>query len=341
MVDMGAGVGSVGALLAHKTDDARSMSRGIAILETMVQRGGNMCHDAVQTLCWLVSAPRGLEPLTKQEQEEEDNEGEEEGREWEWVKLLPAHLFSADPGLLSVDFTSLSDEVCLVLKQTPTMADMRALSTTELWMPDVMDGLIRVWRTALTQVCLSSDAELPPELVQSWHGLLKAALRTSNDDNNENDSMSKLAVLAVSLMQSILSDPKVQLMPSGDAPTSAVNGPAPTAPPSSDVELAPHTRSNAAMKLAVVRALWTHVHVMLPTEALKPEIVWETDTPHDARTQWAMLCAEVIMRSAPSPSSSSSTLLLRVFWGGASSRRRTWDWPADVRTLVWRTFAER
>jgi hypothetical protein len=168
--------------------------------------------------------------------------------------------------------------------------------------------------------------------------------------------MSKLAVLAVSLMQSILSDPKVQLVPSGDAPTSAVNDPAPAAPPPSDVDLAPHSRSNAAMKLAVVRALWTHAHVILPTEALgasasesllhwlmekESEIVWETDTPHDARTQWAMLCAEVIMRSAPSPSSSSSTSLLRVFWGGASSKRRTWNWPADVRALVWRTFVER
>ncbi|KAH9971901.1 hypothetical protein BGW80DRAFT_1460112 [Lactifluus volemus] len=74
----------------------------------------------------------------------------------------------------------------------------------------------------------------------------------------------------------------------------------------------------------------------------EPEIVWETDTPHDARTQWAMLCAEVIMRSAPSPSSSSSsTPLLCVFWGSASSRHRTWDWPADVCALVWRMFAER
>ncbi|KAH9952882.1 hypothetical protein BGW80DRAFT_1259777 [Lactifluus volemus] len=196
MVDMGAGVGSVGALLVHKTDDARSVSRGIAILETMVQRGGNMCHDAVQTLCRLVSALRGLEPLTKQEQEEEDNEGEEEGREWEWAKLLPARLFSADPGLLSLD----------------------------------------------TRAPLSASAS---ESLLTWF-------------------MEK-----------------------------------------------------------------------------EPEIVWETDTPHDARTQWAMLCAEVIMRSAPSPSSSSSTPLLRMFWGGASSRRRTWDWPADVRALVWRTFAER
>lgn len=48
-----------------------------------------------------------------------------------------------------------------MLKQTATVADVRALSAAELWMTGVMDGLIRVWRTALTQVCLSWDAELP------------------------------------------------------------------------------------------------------------------------------------------------------------------------------------
>jgi hypothetical protein len=159
MVDMGSGVGSVGALLAHEADDARCVSRGITILESMVQRGGNMCHDAVQTLCRLVSAPRG--PSREQEEEEEDEGEGEEGRDWDWAKLLPVGLFSADPGLLTVDFASLSEEVRPVLKQTPTMKDVRALSAAELWMPGVMDGLIRVWRTALTQVCLSSDAELP------------------------------------------------------------------------------------------------------------------------------------------------------------------------------------
>jgi hypothetical protein len=57
MVDMGAGVGTVGALLARKSKEVRSVSRAIALLETMVERGGGMCHDAVQTLCRLVSVP--------------------------------------------------------------------------------------------------------------------------------------------------------------------------------------------------------------------------------------------------------------------------------------------
>lgn len=156
MLDMGAGVGTVGARLAYKVDDSHSVSQAIALLDAMVQRGGNMCHDAVQTLCRLVSVPScTLNPPGA------GNGREQEERDWDWARLLPTCLFSADPGLLTVDFASLPEEVRPVLKQTPTVKDVRALSATELWMPGVMDGLIKVWRNALTQVCLSVDAELP------------------------------------------------------------------------------------------------------------------------------------------------------------------------------------
>jgi hypothetical protein len=369
MVDMGAGVGSVGALLACKLDDARSVSRATTLLQVMVQRGGTMCHDAIQTLCHLVSIG---------EQEVGADEGE---ADWDWGKLLPKGLFSADPGLLTVEFASLSEEVRQVMKQTPTVADVRALSATELWMPGVMDGLIKVWRTALTQVCLSSDAELPvsrstvfmltvfgglifvfvfvciqPELVQAWKGLLKAALRglqdstddTEDESSQEDDLVQRLAELAVSLMQDVLGDPNVQLVPSGDSPTPSHTG--------HEVDLAPHTRSNAAMKLAVVRALWSHAHAVLPAQALagspsealltwlmekEAELVWETDKPHDARTQWAMLCAEVLVRSSAARCASASALL-RMFWGTrGASRRWAWNWATDVRARVWRVFTER
>ena len=154
VVDMGAGVGTVVALLAHKSDDVRSVSRAIALLDSMVQRGGNMCHDAVQALCRLVSTPDAASASSSPH-------GGETDEDWDWGKLLPSGLFSADPGLLTIDFPSLSEEVRRVIKQMPIVADVRALSAAELWMPGVMDGLIKVWRTALTQVCLSSDAVLP------------------------------------------------------------------------------------------------------------------------------------------------------------------------------------
>ncbi len=167
MLDMGAGVGTVGARLAYKVDDSHGVSCAIALLESMVQRGGNMCHDAVQTLCRLVSVPlrTSNSPGAVTEQEEEE-------RDWDWARLLPIGLFSADPGLLTVDFASLSEEVRPVLKQTPALKDVRALSATELWMPGVMDGLIKVWRNALTQVCLSADAQLPVSPSSHRHVML-------------------------------------------------------------------------------------------------------------------------------------------------------------------------
>jgi hypothetical protein len=169
MLDMGAGVGSIGAVLGYKIDDSHSVSRAIALLEAMVQRGGNMCHDAVQTLCRLVSVPsmtlNSPEVVTGREEDE---------RDWDWARLLPTGLFSADPGLLTVEFTSLSEEVRPVLKQTPSVKDVRALTATELWMPGAMDGLIKVWRNALTQVCLSADALLPvsPSSSYMWFELI-------------------------------------------------------------------------------------------------------------------------------------------------------------------------
>jgi hypothetical protein len=105
------------------------------------------------------------------------------------------------------------------------------------------------------------------------------------------------------------------------------------------------------MKLAVVRALWGHVHAILPAQALagsasealltwlmekEAELVLETDLPFDARTQWAMLCAEVLVR-ADTPA-----VRLRMFWGARGATTRwTWNWAAEVRALVWHTFVER
>jgi len=197
-----------------------------------------------------------------------------------------------------------------------------------------------------------------PELVQSWNGLLKAALRglqgstdgNDNDDGQDDDELvQKLAELAVSVMQDILGDPKVQLVPAGDAPTPSHM--------ESEVDLAPHTRSNAAMKLEVVRALWTHAHGLLPARALagspsetllswlmekEAELVWETDTPHDARTQWAMLCAEVLVRTNAVTGCVSAPAHLCMFWGTrGASRPWNWNWTTDVRARVWRVFTER
>jgi hypothetical protein len=158
----------------------------------------------------------------------------------------------------------------------------------------------------------------------------------------------KLAELTISLMQDILGDPDVQLVPPVDESTPSHTR--------SEIDLVPHTRSNSAMKLAVVRSLWAQAHTVLPAQALagspsealltwlmkkETRLVLETDTPHDARTQWANLCAEVIVRTGAA-GCSSSLPLLRMFWGSpGASQRWAWNWTTEVRSRVWRAFTER
>jgi hypothetical protein len=154
-------------------------------------------------------------------------------------------------------------------------------------------------------------------------------LQGSIDNDNDNELVQKLAELAISVMQDILGDPKVQLVPSGDAPMSSHMD--------SEVDLAPHTCSSAAMKLKVVHVLWMHAHAVLPTQALarppseallswlmekETKLMRETDTPHDAHTQWAMLCAEVLVRTNAVTGCASAPVHLCMFWGTCGA-----SWP--------------
>jgi len=132
----------------------------------------------------------------------------------------------------------------------------------------------------------------------------------------------KLTKLAILLMQDILGDPKVQLVPSSDMPMPLQIEP--------KVDLTPHTHLNAAMKLAVIYLFWMHVHVVLPTCALagslseslltqlmekEAKLMVETDTPHNTHTQWAMLCAEVLVHTGVATGYTLAAAQLHVFWG--------------------------
>ena len=47
MVNMGATIGTISVLLACKLDDMCSILHAMALVQVMVQRGGNMCHNVV------------------------------------------------------------------------------------------------------------------------------------------------------------------------------------------------------------------------------------------------------------------------------------------------------
>ncbi len=144
----------------------------------------------------------------------------------------------------------------------------------------------------------------------------------------------KLTELAILLMQDILGNPKVQSVPSSD-----VLMPSQIEP---KVDLTPHTHSNVVMKLAVIHLFWMHAHVVLPactlagslSESLltwlmekEAELMVETDMPHNVRTQWAMLCAEVLVHTGVAIGYVLAAVQLYVFWGThGASQPRVWNW---------------
>ncbi|KAI0061493.1 hypothetical protein BV25DRAFT_1857413 [Artomyces pyxidatus] len=325
VIDMGAGMATVAALLANRTDDEGDLAKVIVVLKAMVHKGGYACRDAMEIMRRLV--------------------GSETVPDWSWSKLLPRPLFSVHPGLLTAEFKTLSSAVKPIVDDASVAEDVRPLTKTELRIPAVFDGLIEVWRDALTQVNLSTDAQLPSEVVEIWRGLLTSAvsgLQGADDD----DALLKLAERIGSILSNILEDPDVQLVPKPETPPAdhlmfdpeIVHNPA----------LTPHARSNAAMKLSVTRDLWECAHQIVPAHEIgvasenvlaflmekESSLVWETDSPHDAREQWALLCTEMLVHCRAGP--------LKVFWGMRStSKKWEWGWSAEVRSLVWRNFAER
>jgi hypothetical protein len=116
-----------------------------------------------------------------------------------------------------------------------------------------------------------------------------------------------------------------------------------------DVNIPTETRSNAALRLSLVRSLWsvarnvvTNGPVCLAGEtfiewlmANESRLVWESDSDDDARRQWASLCADILVVCDVDE--------MNAFWGkkvGVTGRKKEWGWTEDVRRLVWASFLE-
>ncbi|THH20532.1 hypothetical protein EW146_g848 [Bondarzewia mesenterica] len=320
VVDFGAGISAVGALLAAHTDDEKVVKKVMISLKLMVQKSGDSCNDAMEVMRRLV--------------------GPETAHQWDWNKLLPQALFSSNPGLLSADFNLLSFAVSPLFDHVPIPDSVRALTTTELAIEGVFDSLVELWRAGIARVNLSVDAQLPSELLDIWKGLLHTSLTGFQESEDENGLL-RLAGRAASALVNVLEDSEIELVPTADTVTREADEEV-------SVGLKPHTRSNAAMKLAITRDLWEVVCKVLPkhecgvageellTYLVKNEsdLVWETDSPHDARTQWALLCTEVLAHCVATP--------FKGFWGVKGAMKQCdWQWTVEVRSLVWRTFTKR
>lgn len=141
VVDMGAGVTTIGALLSQGPTDELSLRRALGVLRGMSKKGGHTCKDALDATVRLVS----LEPQP----------------EWNAQKLLPLGLFSANPGLLTAEYKSLPQAVKPLFEQCAQMEDLRSLTKEELSVNWVFNSLLDVWKEGLSALRLTWGCELP------------------------------------------------------------------------------------------------------------------------------------------------------------------------------------
>ncbi|KAI1795696.1 hypothetical protein LXA43DRAFT_1090849 [Ganoderma leucocontextum] len=191
IVDMGAGVSTVGALLSQEVIDDKPVFAALRVLRNVSRKGGTTCKDATDLTPHLLSATSL-------------SSGRAEEIEWDPRKLLAPSFFSANPGLLT--------------------AEWKQLSSAGIW-----EEFLAIWKDGLSVLRLSwGSEEVPSEIQEIWFNLLKchAAPLLDSDDQC---GLADLATNARDVLLDILDDPGLDFTmlkeELGDgAPTSPIKG---------------------------------------------------------------------------------------------------------------------
>ncbi|KAF9453095.1 hypothetical protein P691DRAFT_801947 [Macrolepiota fuliginosa MF-IS2] len=317
VVDVQTGMAVIAAVLGDESiDQDDSLLRTMNVLENMLAKQTNVC-DVIETMKRLVS----LETTNTQ---------------WKVDKLLVPAIFASSPGLLTVEYKSLSVVVNDMLLAQPPLEDIRYLSRDEIAQEWVFDGMIKLWQQALANLKKFDEAEvssMASDLMMVWQGLLSACggcLQDAGDD----DSMMELARKAADVLVDILEDASLDLVCSKPAQnTDAV----------ADDGFNVHGKTNGELKLCVVSEMWRIAYMTFPETNLRragerllrclmkieDELVESND---NARVLWVSLCIKALAVC--------DVDAMKMFWGFEAGGCE-WDWSEEVRNIVWRTSVEK
>ncbi|KAI6039330.1 hypothetical protein EDC04DRAFT_1755812 [Pisolithus marmoratus] len=324
VVDMGVGVSTVAALITDEHDDEDRLRKAIELVKSMIQKGSQACEDGMEIARIFVSF-------------------ENTGQSWTLKKLLPHSLFSSNPGLLTAEYSGLSSVVRPIFDECPQLTDVRSLTREELSRDWVFDELIELWKIALKSLRMTEKYDLPLEITGIWEGLMRANVAFLIDAD-DHDGIVSFGAHAANLLVDILGDYTLNF-----TSTDGVPSPPPSTPGAYyryARRLEQSSRSNASIKLNIVRELWAIMRSTFPRTLLHvggtkilecliedEEALTEQQTTDGARTQWAYLCAETLVVCDADE--------LRRFWARRARSVGLMPYEAGVQTLVWRCLVEK
>ncbi|KAJ7069656.1 hypothetical protein C8F01DRAFT_1015641 [Mycena amicta] len=309
-VEMGVGTSTVAALLEeseHAIED--NVALASVVLKSMTAK--NDLPTAIEILARMVSY-------------------EEPEMTWNWNKLLPRGLLSASPGLLTAEYKSLEAPLRAVMAQCPTVEDVRSLYRDELIQSAIFDKLVSVWRECIGCLGMQDDEPVLPNIVAIWRQLLQAQISAAQENEDDQDSLD-WAAFAVDTLLEILNDSNIDVtLKHGHIP--CADGPEPK-----------NNLSNAALKIKLLRALWGATRQVCCGSRLAEaaeKLVYHlmkgedefTDCGDASRTEWATFCADVLVICDPED--------VQEFWKYDGAPNSKWEWTPEIRSTVWRCFAE-
>ncbi|KAJ6525284.1 hypothetical protein DFH09DRAFT_1416643 [Mycena vulgaris] len=311
VVDMGVGLSTTAALLEEAgSTSEESLTRIAPIMRMMTSRGGDNLNSAIEILARMVS----FEPSET---------------DWSWNKLLPRGLFSASPGLLTADYSSLESPVRSIIAQCPDKCDVRSLSRDEVAQPEIFDKLIEMWKECLGCLGLRDDEPISSDMLLIWDHLIQANATILQDSDTADNDTAEFAAKAAEILGDILLDTTIEVTLKAGEVRFCTDGP----------ELR-NDLSNGALKLKLVRALWAITRKVISNAqlicagerliyALVKGVDEFTDSGEASRTEWALFCAEVLIVCDADD--------VQSFWkcvGGSNPECER------MKDLIWRTFVE-
>ncbi|KAI0349585.1 hypothetical protein OH77DRAFT_1440337 [Trametes cingulata] len=344
VVDMGAGIGTIGALLGQEVTEDAHLRGAMRVLRAMSKKGGQTCKDSMDVARHLLGcAASPDQPPTA---------------EWEHRKLLAPGLFSANPGLLTAEWKTLSACVKGVLDQCPHIADIRPLTLEEIATDGMWDEFLAVWKDAVSVLRLQWGSEEVPglqsEIREIWFNLLKSHAAPLLDAE-DHDGLMELVKRARDVLIEVLDEDSFDFTMrkeelGEEIPTSPVKPTSSRKGKASDEPL-PESRWNYAVKLFLVRDLFTITRAVFPEDVFaylaesvlkhlnsnEEALVGDVQCSDEVREQWSSLCAEAALTC--------DIGVLQAFWsnklGKPGNGQRDSDWDVDVRIAVWQAFLDR
>ncbi|KAG6908308.1 hypothetical protein DXG01_005344 [Tephrocybe rancida] len=259
--------------LSAEDREEQPLRRALDLLYAMATKDTPTRESAVDALKALLGLPQSHEALQTAMEHEADER-----------TLVPRSLFSAFPGLLTVDYGALKASVTAVFDETPKAEDVRRLTREEIGKVWVWEGVVKAWRAAVGGGRGEDGERERKALLHVWEGMVGMGLGAAFDPEDEDSvpsideagspspqdqgRVSEFNHRAVAvIIEHVLEDTDLNLQPASSPLT--IDGFKRTGSTSLEIPGFSSSPKSSIAKLSLAREMWSAICRLVPHATLE------------------------------------------------------------------------